>query len=196
MRTKAPNQADKMLAAAIGLFGTKQFHEVRMEDIAAAAGVGKGTLYRYFRNKDDLYFVLLTRAAKEIQDRLAVAIAKGGSARTKLVSIVAAGIGYFDEQPFVAPLIQQVECLHGTGSPWQTARDAFVRLVCDIFNSATQAGEFTVPNAEQNAMWFIGGVRHLAIFGKRPRPSDLPETIVGDFLDGAARCLPGSTLKC
>src|SRR5262245_18615534 len=55
VRTKTPQQADKMLNAAARLFGTQRFHEVRMEDIAAEAAVGKGTIYRYFSDKDELY---------------------------------------------------------------------------------------------------------------------------------------------
>ncbi len=41
-----------------------------MEDIAAAAEVGKGTLYRYFKDKDELYEALLEQAAQEITTRL------------------------------------------------------------------------------------------------------------------------------
>ena len=70
MRTKTPLQAEKMLEAAAALFGTQRFHEVRMEDIATAAGVGKGTIYRYFSDKEDLYLALLERASKQMHERL------------------------------------------------------------------------------------------------------------------------------
>ena len=61
MRTKTAQQADKVLDAAARLFGTQRFHEVRMEDIAAEATVGKGTLYRYFNDKEELFVALLER---------------------------------------------------------------------------------------------------------------------------------------
>ena len=41
-----------------------------MEDISAEADVGKGTLYRYFRDKEELYLALLSRAAEQIQERV------------------------------------------------------------------------------------------------------------------------------
>ena len=55
MRTKNPEQADRILMAAARLFAGRRFHEVRMEDIADAAGFGKGTLYRYFKDKEELF---------------------------------------------------------------------------------------------------------------------------------------------
>ena len=83
MRTKTPCQPDKMLEAAAQLFSSQRFHEVRMEDIAVAAGVGKGTLYRYFRDKDALYYALLTRAAEQIMERLEQAIESANAGRCR-----------------------------------------------------------------------------------------------------------------
>src|SRR4051812_47167306 len=46
-------------AAAVKLFATRPFHKVRLDDVAAAAKVGKGTLYLYFKSKDDLYISII-----------------------------------------------------------------------------------------------------------------------------------------
>jgi AcrR family transcriptional regulator len=40
--------------ASVAVFGTKGFARTRMEDVAKAAGVGKGTIYEYFQNKEEL----------------------------------------------------------------------------------------------------------------------------------------------
>ena len=56
----ARDRADKhdlILEAAIEVFAEKGFHHARISDIARRAGVADGTIYLYFRNKDD---VLLT----------------------------------------------------------------------------------------------------------------------------------------
>ena len=37
----------------------KRLHEVTVDDIASLAGVGKGTIYRYFADKEDLFFSLM-----------------------------------------------------------------------------------------------------------------------------------------
>ncbi|MFZ1246983.1 MAG: helix-turn-helix domain-containing protein, partial [Azonexus sp.] len=45
----------ELLEAALGLFVEKGFAATRLEDVAARAGVSKGTLYLYFENKDALF---------------------------------------------------------------------------------------------------------------------------------------------
>src|SRR5512140_1268038 len=49
-----PEKRKRILAAAVVLFGQKGFHEARIAEIAAAAGVAEGTVYLYFQNKEDL----------------------------------------------------------------------------------------------------------------------------------------------
>src|SRR5947209_13962022 len=95
VRTKSPLQAEKILAAAARLFATHRFHEARMEDIAAVAEVGKGTLYRYFKDKEELYLALLERAAETILEKLHAAVQQPGSHRDKLVAVVTSLICYF-----------------------------------------------------------------------------------------------------
>ena len=48
-------KAERIGAAAIGALRRLGYHRARMQDIARAAGVGKGTLYEYFRNKDEIF---------------------------------------------------------------------------------------------------------------------------------------------
>ena len=57
-------------ATAARLFATRPFHKVRLDDIAAAARIGKGTLYVYFDNKEDLYFSLIYDAFAGLVGRL------------------------------------------------------------------------------------------------------------------------------
>lgn len=45
----------ELLAAALDLFVDKGFAATRLNDVAARAGVSKGTLYLYFTNKEDLF---------------------------------------------------------------------------------------------------------------------------------------------
>ena len=49
-----PDKREQIMRAAERLFTSRRFHEVTTDDIAKAAHVGKGTIYRYFKNKDDL----------------------------------------------------------------------------------------------------------------------------------------------
>jgi AcrR family transcriptional regulator len=51
---KAGERPGALLEAALGAFARHGFHATRLEDVAEAAGVSKGTIYIYFENKEDL----------------------------------------------------------------------------------------------------------------------------------------------
>lgn len=46
---------EDILLSARALFKEKGFHNTKMDDIALSAGVGKGTLYEYFKNKQEIF---------------------------------------------------------------------------------------------------------------------------------------------
>ena len=62
----------ELLDAALALFVEKGFAATRSEEIAARAGVAKGTLYRYFPSKDELFKVM-------VRDNLSVHIAESAA---------------------------------------------------------------------------------------------------------------------
>jgi AcrR family transcriptional regulator len=175
-----------MLDAAARLFGAHRFHEVRMEDIAAEAAVGKGTLYRYFSDKEALYLALLERASGQFLTRVQEEVARADGAREKLVALVATILAYFDEQPHLIDLIQRAELVRGLGpgSPWQRPRNEVFRLVLELFETGNRHGEFCVRDAELAMNMLLGGLRTVLRFGSRPRPHDLAERIVAGHLGG------------
>jgi TetR/AcrR family fatty acid metabolism transcriptional regulator len=189
VRTKTPEQAEKILTAAARLFAGQRFHEARMEDIAAAAEVGKGTLYRYFKDKEELYTALLARAADQQGEQLRTAVGRAGGARAKLEAAVGVFVHFFDDNPHLLDLIQHAEMLHKRADdfPWQRARDESMQLVRTIFKEADAAGEFTVRDPELGMLLLMGGVRAVLRFGERPRAPGLVPRIVDAFLAGAAR---------
>lgn len=50
----AQEKVDRILAAALELFAERGFHGTAVPEVAKKAGVGAGTIYRYFENKEDL----------------------------------------------------------------------------------------------------------------------------------------------
>ena len=161
MRTKTVVQAEKILTAAARLFAAHHFHEARMEDIAEAAEVGKGTLYRYFRDKEELYMALLTRAADQMAGRLRAVEAVSGP-RARLAAMVGAILDYSSTNiPHLLDLIQHAEVMQGPGAdlPWQRTRLENVRLLQDIFEEARKNGDFVVADPELAAWMLLGGLR-------------------------------------
>jgi AcrR family transcriptional regulator len=67
-------QREEMLKAALKLFSQKGFHNVAMHEIAKEAEFGMGTLYKYFKNKEDLYKALIMSVAQEFHHDLIQAL--------------------------------------------------------------------------------------------------------------------------
>ncbi|MFO1147935.1 MAG: TetR/AcrR family transcriptional regulator [Alsobacter sp.] len=57
-----------ILDAALDVFSSRGYAEARLDDIAAAAAIGKGTIYLHFRDKQDLFEQLLKSAALPVLD--------------------------------------------------------------------------------------------------------------------------------
>lgn len=186
MRLKTVQQADKMLDAAGRLFGKWRFHEVRMEDIAAEARVGKGTLYRYFQDKEELYSSLLERASDQLLGRLHAVVTETPEPLAQLEAMVEAIIIFFDERPHLHNLIQRAEVLHDEGAafPWEETRKELQGTVLAIFAAARERGAFTVRDPELTGLLLLGGLRNVIRSGPRPRPEGLAQRIVANVLRG------------
>ena len=73
------NRTDSILNAAEELLTNRRFDEVTLDEVAEAAHVGKGTIYRYFKDKDDLFFQLAERGPSELCKMIEKSAAAGGN---------------------------------------------------------------------------------------------------------------------
>ena len=73
-----------MLSAALELFSEKGYPNVSMHEIAHHAEFAIGTLYKFFKNKEDLYNSLLINIAEQFQSSLAQALKEKGDCHHKL----------------------------------------------------------------------------------------------------------------
>ena len=65
-----PKGLDRINAAAVKVIGAKGFAEATTLEIAAAAGVSEGLIFRYYKTKLDLGLALFKRHYQEVLDRL------------------------------------------------------------------------------------------------------------------------------
>jgi TetR/AcrR family transcriptional regulator len=63
-------QRQEVLDVALRLFSEKGFHNVSMHEIAKEAEFAIGTLYKFFRNKEDLYKALILQLSDRFQGAL------------------------------------------------------------------------------------------------------------------------------
>jgi len=78
----------EILSAALRLFAEKGFHNVSMQEVAAAAEFATGTLYHFFASKEELFFELLVAAAEESLILVLPALEGPGDERHKLARFI------------------------------------------------------------------------------------------------------------
>src|SRR5204863_9258668 len=68
-RSAAVPKRDLILRAATDVFASRGFFNAQVADVARAAGVAAGTVYLYFRSKDDLLVSIFERTMREAIDQ-------------------------------------------------------------------------------------------------------------------------------
>ena len=86
-REREQRQND-IIDAARKLLADKDFDEVSMDEIAAVVGLGKSTLYLYFKNKESLYFAIVLRGTRIWAEMVKEEVKKGNTwfKKVKIIS--------------------------------------------------------------------------------------------------------------
>src|SRR3954466_9109037 len=99
-RLRAEQRRESILEAANIVFGQRGYDAVRIDDVAAAAGISKALIYEHFHSKQELYGELMNRAALEMLGRIvAAASAPGASGSGRLEEGARAGFAFVTEKP-------------------------------------------------------------------------------------------------
>lgn len=77
-RRRARTRAD-LLAAARKVFATRGYHDATITQITDAAGVGVGTFYLHFRDKDDIFTTVLQEGLDTLRGQVLEEIARYGN---------------------------------------------------------------------------------------------------------------------
>jgi AcrR family transcriptional regulator len=140
VRADAERNREKVLCAARQLFSERGVENVSMDAIAAAAGVGKGTLFRRFGDRAGLALALLEEQTRQLQEdaiRGPAPLGPGARPRERLKAIGRAQLALLDDH---ADLMAAGE--HGRAR-FQTGPYGFLRLHISLL----------VRNADPDADW-------------------------------------------
>lgn len=101
-------RCDEILDAAAGLFAERGYDAADTQELANRVGVGKGTLYRYFPSKRELFLAAADRVMRRLRERLDSAVSAQNDPLDQVAAAIEAFLGFFDEEPrFVELLIQE-----------------------------------------------------------------------------------------
>lgn len=98
-------RAERIVATAIELAEKGGFEAVRLRDVAAEADVALGTLYRYFRSKEDLLIAALTFEVEQLESRMAGVVPPGDNAFERVSTFFQAATNGLTRRPRLARAI-------------------------------------------------------------------------------------------
>ena len=94
-RRPIPMLRQRIIRSATELFGAKGFEQVLTDEVALHAGVGKGSVYRQFGSKEQLYAATVIEGFKHLCNQIEAAIGDAQSDRERLTTIVRHAMTYF-----------------------------------------------------------------------------------------------------
>lgn len=193
----------RIIQAAEQLFRTRRFHEITLDEIARAADVGKGTIYLYFSDKENLIFDAAVAGFDEMCDLLPRRSEEGGEFRDGLLRMCETISGFFQSRrPLFRIILSEGERAMERGGSlrtrWQERRKKMTEAVAAIIAEGAIAGEIRadVP-AEVLAEYLLGMLRTRSWeLEDRPEEWRSHALTVDLFLNGSGCVRPNRPKAC
>jgi TetR/AcrR family fatty acid metabolism transcriptional regulator len=103
---KRNHKKDLIINAAIQIFAEKGFYNAKVADVARKAGVADGTIYLYFKNKDDILISLFETKMEEILHRFKTIVNTKASAIEKINHFIQLHFQLIEEDQNLAEVFQ------------------------------------------------------------------------------------------
>jgi len=156
---KPADKRDRILAAAERIFARHGFFAARVSEIAKDAGVADGTIYLYFKSKDDLLISLFESRMKQVNETLKKAIA-GLSPVEQLRAFIRAYLRLINDEPNAAEVLT-IELRQSSKfmKEYDNVEFAdFLRMLGGIIAKGQEAGDFDDAIPSHIAARMIFGV--------------------------------------
>jgi AcrR family transcriptional regulator len=160
---------EQIIESARRLFEYKGFESTTVEEIAAQAELGKGTIYSYFKSKEQIYVAILENGLDLLKERMEKALADPTSAIDALHRMCDVFIKYHQEKKwFIESLFLQVdqqqyfrlgELVEGL----KTKASVWLELVSQVLSWGIERGELKSVDVMKTAQIIIGMVLGLIL---------------------------------
>ena len=174
---------DRILAAALDLFGAKGYSDVSMQDVAQAAHVTKAALYYHFADKQDLYTTVSLQRIEGISAAMEAAVGEG-TLEERLVRLALVGFERMQSDVYAPHLHAHG---HLDEAHHQQLHDAMDRLQDPVVRCFEEAGPPNPTISPKAASELLGGTLFSLIFapdshgaeaGPGPLPADRTERAI------------------
>src|ERR1700748_2182289 len=96
---------EEILDAATKLFATQGFTDTDTQQLADTLGVGKGTLYRYFPSKRELFLAAADRGMRRLCEYIDESVAAIEDPPARIAQVVRSYLTFFDNHPELCELL-------------------------------------------------------------------------------------------
>lgn len=180
---------DRIVQAAERIFAENDYHEVRMDDVARACGVAKGTVYRYFTSKRALYLAVMFEGIQRLRARIGAAVESSDRPVRKLEHVIRCILEHSWDRRFFLALIHRIE--HKPDDPdgreWLRRRAEISRVIERAVKEGSAAGELQPVDAHLATEMLLGLLRGVIRYRRsNDRLDDLSKLVVQTFFRGVA----------
>jgi TetR/AcrR family transcriptional regulator, fatty acid metabolism regulator protein len=192
-RVEPAHKKDALLRAAIDVFAERGFFNAQVADVARAAGVAAGTVYLYFRSKDDLLVSIFDRTMRDCLAHGRAAAAATEDPRKRLRRFAQLHLAHLGRDRNLA-IVFQVELRQSTKFMERfsaTLLRDYLGLIREAIADGQRQGVIRADiNPTVSAKIFFGALDEMAtnwILSRRRYSLEADaETVVDLFLNGAS----------
>lgn len=151
---------ERILDAAERVFAHRGFFAAKVADIAREAGVADGTIYLYFKSKDDLLISLFESRIVRVNEQLAAAVAATPHPRDQLAAFVRTYLQLIADQPTAAEVLT-IELRQSTKFMREYSARRFgelLAILATVIAAGQDRGELTAEVPAPVAARMIWGV--------------------------------------
>jgi TetR/AcrR family fatty acid metabolism transcriptional regulator len=105
-RKRSKDKHQFILDAAVKVFAQKGFFQAKVSEIAREAGVADGTVYLYFKGKDDLLISIFEEKMEEVLSRFRTAVGQEKDSFSRLKCLIRMHLAEFQAYPELAAVFQ------------------------------------------------------------------------------------------
>lgn len=167
---KSEIRAD-IVSVARKVFSKKGYRHTTMDEIARASGMGKSSIYYYYKSKEDIFEAVVVREAQELKKRLNKVISNGDSPRERLKDYIMFRLYHVKiVANFYAVLNDEsLEQMNFVNRIRQKFEEEEFKMVREVLEKGMEDGAFVVNNADIGAMAFTTMLKglELPLFLKR-----------------------------
>jgi AcrR family transcriptional regulator len=153
---------EEILRAAERVFAAKGFFQTTMSEIAEAAEFGTGTLYKYFKSKEGLYFTLIDEKVEEINHLVKAELSQKTSAKERIKKVLQLQFEFIEKnRDFFRIYTSERGRFEWTlkddiGKGIHHKMVAYIKILAQVIKEGVKEGEFKPMNPMDLAHALVG----------------------------------------